>query len=71
MGLGGEAVREVAQGMLDGAKGLVVGEIDEFIGQAFEEAVRRAAEGFAEVAAAFFTPLGCLRSGKGGCDLFV
>jgi hypothetical protein len=37
--LGGEVVAEVAEGVLDSPKRLVVGQIDEFVGQPFEDTV--------------------------------
>jgi len=36
VGLGGEVVSEVAQGVLDGAEDFVVGEVDEFVGEALK-----------------------------------
>ena len=39
MGVGGEFVPEVAEGVLDLAEGLVVGQLGEFVGHAFEGGV--------------------------------
>src|SRR5262245_5009182 len=55
---------EVAEGVFDSAEDLVVGEIDQFVGQALQEGVGGAAEGLEEQLAACFTPLGGLVSGR-------
>ncbi len=55
MGVGGEVVAEVAQGVLDRSEGFVVGQIDEFVGQAIEDAVGLAAQGRKDLLTAFFT----------------
>jgi hypothetical protein len=57
VGPGGEVVAEVAQGVLDLAEDLVVGEIDQFVGHAFEDGVGLAAEGLEELLTAGFTAL--------------
>ena len=57
MGPGGEVVTEVAERVLDGPEDLVIGQVDEFVGEALEEAFGLAAEGLEELLAAFFTPL--------------
>lgn len=66
VGLGGEVVAEVAQGVFEAAEDLVIGEIDEFVGEAFQDAVGRAAEGLEELLATFFTTFGGARSGRSG-----
>jgi hypothetical protein len=66
VGLGSEVVTEVAQRVLDVAEHLVVGQFDECVGEAFEEAFGLAAEGLEELPAAFFTPLGGRRRCRSG-----
>ena len=56
MRLGGEVVAEVAEGDLDGAEDLVVGEIDQFVGQTLQEVVGLSPQGLEELLAPLFTP---------------
>ncbi len=63
MGPGGEVVTEVAEGVLEGAEPLVVREIDEFVGQAFQEGVGVTTQRREELLAALITSL---RSRFGG-----
>ena len=57
MGAGGQVVAEVAQGVLDGAEELSLGQIDECVGHAFADGVGVAAERREEEPAALFTAL--------------
>ena len=57
---------EVAEGVFEAAEDLVIGEIDEFVGEAFQDAVGRAAEGLEELLATFFTTFGGASSGRSG-----
>lgn len=62
----GEVVTEVAEGSLDGTEDLVVGEIDEFVGEAFEEVVGRPPQGLKELLTPRFASLrGRVRSRSG------
>jgi hypothetical protein len=66
MGLSGEVVTKIAEGGFDGAENLVVGEIDQFIGQAFEEVVGLSTQGLKELPTPLFAPFRDRVSGRGG-----
>jgi hypothetical protein len=55
MGVAGQVVAQVAQGVLDGAEQLAVGQIDEFVGHAFEDGVGLSVKGLEDVLTALFT----------------
>jgi hypothetical protein len=57
VGAGGQVVAEVAEGVLDGAEELALGQVDECVGHAFEDGVGVAAEGLEDELAALFTIL--------------
>jgi hypothetical protein len=57
MGAAGQVVAQVAEGVLDGAEQLAVGQIDKFIGHAFEDGVGIAAQGLEDVLTTLFTVL--------------
>jgi hypothetical protein len=66
MGLGGEVVTEVAQGGFDGAEDFVVGQIDQFIGEAFEEGIGLATQGLKELLTPLFASFRDLGRGREG-----
>ena len=66
MGAGSEVVTEVAEGMLDGAEDLVVGEIDEFVGETLQEGVSLAPKSREDVKASRFTPFRGVMRGRRG-----
>ena len=66
MGAGGELKAEVAQGVFDRPEDLLLGQIDQFIGQAFENGFRLATESLEELLATCFTVLGERRSSRSG-----
>ncbi len=57
MGAAGQVVAQVAEGVLDGAEQLAVGQIDQFIGHAFEDGVGIAAQRLEDVLTTLFTVL--------------
>jgi hypothetical protein len=63
---GREVVTEVAEGVFERAEDPVVGEIDEFLGEAFEEGVSLDAQGREELLAPRFTFLRGRRSSRRG-----
>jgi hypothetical protein len=54
VGVRGEVVADVAEGVLDLPEGLVVGEVGQLVGEALQERV--VAEGLEDALAAFFAP---------------
>jgi hypothetical protein len=66
VGAGGEVVAEVAEGVLDGAERLVIGEVNECVGHALQDALGLGPQGLEELLTAFFSPLRGLVSVRRG-----